>query len=84
LAIFTGGGEDFARSTRILFMSKSRDQWRMAEMCIAGCEPALDEMLGDPMTKALMASDGVEAKEVKSLLAEARARSMKRATGEHK
>ena len=34
-------------------------------------EPALDDMLTDPMTQAMMASDGVAADEVKHLLAEA-------------
>ena len=38
------------------------------------CEPALDEMLTDPMTQALMASDGVNAEKVKDLLAAARRR----------
>ncbi|HEX4111475.1 MAG TPA: hypothetical protein VH020_02980 [Stellaceae bacterium] len=37
-------------------------------------EPALDEMLTDPMTQALMASDGVDAEKVKDLLAAARRR----------
>ncbi|MGH7074954.1 MAG: hypothetical protein ACREFD_12230 [Stellaceae bacterium] len=43
-------------------------------MGITGCEPALEEMLSDPMTKALMASDGVDAEEVKNLLVKARDR----------
>ena len=51
-------------------------------MCIAGSEPALDDMLSDPMTQALMASDGVEAKEVKTLLVEARARSGRATTAD--
>jgi hypothetical protein len=54
----------------------------MAQMCIEGCEPALEDMLSDPMTKALMASDGVEAEEVKSLLVEARIRNSRSARGE--
>jgi hypothetical protein len=37
-------------------------------------EPALDELLTDPATQALMASDGVAAHEVKDLLAAARRR----------
>jgi len=37
-------------------------------------EPALDDMLNDPMTLALMASDGVAADEVKDLLVDARRR----------
>lgn len=37
-------------------------------------EPALDDMLTDPVTQAVMASDGVAAEEVKSLLADARRR----------
>jgi len=51
-------------------------------MCIAGSEPALDDMLSDPMTQALMASDGVEAKEIKTLLVEARARSGRATTAD--
>jgi hypothetical protein len=37
-------------------------------------EPALDDMLTDPVTRALMASDGATAEEVKNLLAAARQR----------
>ena len=37
-------------------------------------EPALDDMLTDPMTQALMASDGVDAEKVKDLLVAARRR----------
>jgi hypothetical protein len=37
-------------------------------------EPALDELLSDPMTKALMASDGVEPRRIKELLIEAQGR----------
>jgi hypothetical protein len=34
-------------------------------------EPALDDMLTDPVTRAVMASDGVAAEDVKDLLAAA-------------
>lgn len=37
-------------------------------------EPALDDMLTDPTTVALMASDGVAAEDVRNLLADARRR----------
>jgi len=37
-------------------------------------EPALEDMLNDPMTLALMASDGVAVDEVKDLLVDARRR----------
>lgn len=37
-------------------------------------EPALDDMLTDPVTQALMASDGATAEDVKNLLADARRR----------
>lgn len=37
-------------------------------------EPALDDMLADPMTQALMASDGATAEDVRNLLADARRR----------
>lgn len=38
------------------------------------CEPALDEILTDPVTQAVMASDGVAAEDVKTLLEDARRR----------
>jgi hypothetical protein len=44
-------------------------------------EPALDDMLTDPMTQALMASDGVDAEKVKDLLAAARRRYSAPASG---
>lgn len=37
-------------------------------------EPALDDILTDPVTQAVMASDGVAAKDVKTLLEDARRR----------
>lgn len=37
-------------------------------------EPALDDMLADPVTLAVMASDGVVAEEIKNLLVDARRR----------
>jgi hypothetical protein len=37
-------------------------------------EPALDEILTDPVTQAVMASDGVAAKDIKTLLEDARRR----------
>jgi hypothetical protein len=37
-------------------------------------EPALDDILTDPVTRAVMASDGVVAEDVKTLLADARRR----------
>lgn len=39
-----------------------------------GHEPELDDMLSDPVTQAVMASDGVVAEEVKNLLLDARRR----------
>jgi len=43
-------------------------------MCGPEAEPALDELLSDPMTQALMDSDGVEPRRIKELLLEARGR----------
>lgn len=40
----------------------------------SGYEPGLDDMLNDPVTQAVMASDGVAPDEIKSLLLEARRR----------
>jgi hypothetical protein len=37
-------------------------------------EPALDDILTDPVTQAVMASDGVAAEDVKTLLEDARRR----------
>jgi hypothetical protein len=54
---------------RIAAGTKGRETMRGSE-----CEPALDDMLTDPMTQALMASDGVDAEKVKDLLAAARRR----------
>jgi len=39
-----------------------------------GCEPRLEEMLKDPMTQALMQSDGIDERDLKNLLREARDR----------
>jgi hypothetical protein len=44
------------------------------ETAVPQGEPALDDMLNDPLTRALMASDGVEAREIRILLAEVRDR----------
>ncbi|MGH6988496.1 MAG: hypothetical protein ACREE3_01270 [Stellaceae bacterium] len=60
--------------TVLPIMTINNDKRGMAKMGITGCEPALEEMLSDPMTKALMASDGVDAEEVKNLLVKARDR----------
>lgn len=38
------------------------------------CEPPLSQMLEDPMTRAIMASDGVDPRELRDLLSEARQR----------
>jgi hypothetical protein len=38
------------------------------------CEPPLSQMLEDPMTRAIMASDGVDPRELRDLLREARQR----------
>ena len=38
------------------------------------CEPPLSQMLGDPMTQALMESDGVDAGALRELLSAARRR----------
>jgi hypothetical protein len=40
----------------------------------SGLEPGLDDMLSDPVTQAVMASDGVAPEEVKNLLLDARRR----------
>jgi hypothetical protein len=50
-------------------------------MCETGCEPRLDEMFQDPMTQALMQSDGIDEQEVKNLLREARDRYAPQASG---
>jgi hypothetical protein len=47
---------------------------RSFDMGGSGREPGLDDMLGDPVTKAVMASDGVAPEEVKNLLMDARRR----------
>ncbi len=39
-----------------------------------GREPALDDMLNDPVTQALMTSDGATPEDVRNLLADARRR----------
>jgi hypothetical protein len=39
-----------------------------------GREPGLDDMLSDPVTQAVMTSDGVAPEEIKSLLLDARRR----------
>ncbi len=38
------------------------------------CEPPLSQMLEDPLTRALMESDGVDPRELRELLSEARQR----------
>ena len=38
------------------------------------CEPPLSQMLADPLTKALMESDGVDPRALRDLLDEARQR----------
>ena len=38
------------------------------------CEPPLSQMLEDPLTQALMESDGVDPRELRELLSEARQR----------
>jgi hypothetical protein len=38
------------------------------------CEPPLSQMLEDPLTQALMESDGVDPRELRDLLSEARQR----------
>ena len=38
------------------------------------CEPPLSQMLDDPLTRALMDSDGVDPRELRALLSEARQR----------
>ena len=38
------------------------------------CEPPLSQMLEDPLTQALMESDGVDPRELRELLDEARQR----------
>jgi len=40
----------------------------------SGTEPALDEMLGDPIVMALMRRDGVTERHVRDLVARARGR----------
>jgi hypothetical protein len=50
---------------------EQRNNKRSETMDRTDREPALDDMLTDPMTQAMMASDGVAADEVKHLLAEA-------------
>jgi hypothetical protein len=58
-------------------MGDTAKMWGANAVREKGIEPALDDMLGDPMTQALMASDGVAAEQVLSLLAEARERSLR-------
>ncbi|HZB90868.1 MAG TPA: hypothetical protein VE397_05460 [Stellaceae bacterium] len=38
------------------------------------CEPPLSQMLEDPLTQVLMASDGVDPRELRELISEARQR----------
>jgi hypothetical protein len=47
---------------------------RSFDMGGSGREPGLDDMLSDPVTEAVMASDGVAPEEVKNLLLDARRR----------
>lgn len=47
---------------------------RSFDMGGSGREPGLDDMLSDPVTQAVMASDGVAPEEVKNLLLNARRR----------
>jgi hypothetical protein len=47
---------------------------RSFDMGGSGREPGLDDMLSDPVTRAVMASDGVAPEEVKNLLLNARRR----------
>lgn len=47
---------------------------RSFEMGGSGREPGLDDMLSDPVTRAVMASDGVGPEEIKNLLLDARRR----------
>ncbi len=49
-------------------------------MSKCGCEPPLSEMLTDPMTLALMQSDGVDEGELRRLLVEAKERLAKAET----
>ena len=47
------------------------------------CEPPLSQMLDDPLTQLLMASDGVDPRALRDLLSEAKQRIVARAaTGE--
>ena len=51
------------------------DAWRSVRMGTdnpRAAEPALDELLEDPIARALMASDGVERRDVECLLARKR------------
>jgi hypothetical protein len=47
---------------------------RSFDMGGSGREPGLDDMLSDPVTQAVMASDGVGPEEIKNLLSGARRR----------
>jgi hypothetical protein len=68
-------GEDFAGLGRINIMDRMAAGTNGSETMRGNeREPALDDMLTDPMTQALMASDGVDAEKVKDLLAAARRR----------
>ena len=53
---------------------------RSFDMGGSGYEPGLDDMLSDPVTRAVMASDGVAPQEIKNLLLDARRRYLLRGT----
>ena len=46
----------------------------MSRYARGGSEPSLDEMLGDPVVRAVMARDGVTDERVRDALAQARSR----------
>jgi hypothetical protein len=48
------------------------------------CEPPLSQMLEDPLTQALMASDGVDPGALRELLSEARQRIAEAEPGERR
>lgn len=45
------------------------DVKRMGKECLEALEPHLDDLLDDPVARALMASDGVERRDIERLIA---------------